>query len=111
MMIMNLGVSCGAASLLADSTKPHTANSTMKEIKKLNQFLKENPLDKFGIVEGFMTVTVPSLLIDIAAKGPEEMQELAKLSRAVLFAGAPLPLDTGDLLAEHGVNLHSGFGM
>jgi len=69
------------------------------------------PLEKFNIKEGILTLTLPSILVEIAANGVEAMNELKTLSRDVMFGGAPLPVDVGDKLANNGINLHSGYGM
>jgi hypothetical protein len=63
----------------------------------------------FGLRQLALT-TVPSILNEIAAEGPEAMRELARLTRAVVFAGAPLSLEVGDLLAAHGANIIVCFG-
>lgn len=39
------------------------------------------------------------------------MKQLANETTSVVFGGAAMDLAVGDLLADHGVNLATGYGM
>lgn len=57
-----------------------------------------------------MLLTGPSVLADIVTSGAEAIKALASGTRAVMFAGAALPVEIGDQLANGGVDLLSGYG-
>lgn len=100
----------GTISLVESSNKPFTAESTLITLTKLNRFMETTPLEKLGVKKDLILGTVPSILMDIATSGVESIDRLASLTYSVAYGGAALPLEVGDLLAEHGVNLSVGYG-
>lgn len=110
---MLLAPSVGCVSLITESTRPYTSQVLLKGIRQLDEYIHRDTLqlEKFGISRDLTVLTVPSILVDLAGEGSAAMEELARLSKAVMYGGAPLPLKVGDELAEHGVNLYSAFGM
>ena len=83
----------------------------MEVLKKFKNFLDETPLERLEVRKEVILVTVPSILMDIAGQGEDSMKRLASQTKCIVFGGAPLPVETGDLLANHGVNLAGGYGM
>jgi hypothetical protein len=110
-LVVLFGPSCGSVPLLATTNKPITAELTQNVLKKYNEFLEAAPLKKFGIKKEVILLTIPSILVDIANSGNQEMEHLASTTKGVIYAGAGLSEDIGDLLADNGVNLTAGYGM
>jgi hypothetical protein len=79
-------------------------------LKKYNKFLEAETLEKFGIKKEVFLATVPSILVDIATSGKQEMAQLASVTKGVIFGGAGLSDEVGDLLANNGVNLAVSYG-
>jgi len=69
------------------------------------------PLEGFGITKDVLLMTVPSILAEIVAGGPESIETLRQNVCSVIYAGATLPDVVGDKLANHGVIIQNVFGM
>ena len=102
------GLTGGSPPLLVNTSKPFTGQSVLDNMQKLRQHVITSPLG--DVPRELVLTTVPSVLNDIAAAGPEAMRELAQLTRAVVFAGASLAVEIGDMLAAHGVNIVVCYG-
>src|ERR1700749_1918658 len=106
--MVSFGIACGSAAFITHSNKPFTGESVLHDGKKFRAYLQSQPLEKFGMHKEFMLATVPSILVDVAAAGPETMNDFAKMAAFVIYGGGALALDIGDTLAEHGVNIIAG---
>jgi hypothetical protein len=101
---------CGCASLLHTTSKPFNGELTLATLEKFYAFLEGMPLEQFGMKRGFLLFTVPSILVDIVNAGTGAIQRLGQLARGVIFVGAQLSVEIGDMLADNGVILSSGYG-
>lgn len=104
-------LSVGSVPLFVSSNKPYTPESVLASVTKFKNYLYSLPFEKQGILKDMMLVTIPSILEGIIAMGPEAIQTLARDTGSIMYAGAPLPVVSGNKLAEKGAVLHNLFGM
>jgi hypothetical protein len=83
---------------------------TLAILEQFKTYLEKVPLEQYDIKRGALLVTVPSILGDVANGGIPAIRRLAELTKGVVFGGARVSEELGDLLTENGVNLSSGYG-
>lgn len=60
--------------------------------------------------ENVLLVSIPYVLAEIQAAGPETMRELAKHTCQISYGGAPLDVTVGDQLAAYGARIMTTYG-
>ena len=100
----------GMAALLHETTKPFNGEMTLAVLQKMREFLDDTPLERLGVIKDLVLSTVPSILVDITNSGTVAVRHLARLTKGVIFAGAGLSREVGDMMADNGVSLSSAYG-
>lgn len=60
--------------------------------------------------EKTFVISIPYILTEIHAAGPDAMRELAKHTSLMAYGGAPLDPAVGDDLVAHGVRIAATYG-